>query len=157
MFPLRLISNSVRNRLASPHRFPGCGWFPTDSRALAVAVFCLLHALGVVPGTGAVKAAAAELRAGAARVDITPSQPVLMAGYESRTNLSQGVHDPLSARALAFEQDGQRLVLVSIDNLGFYNQTADPLRAAILETCHLQGSELLLCAIHTHSAPTLIL
>ena len=102
-------------------------------------------------------AAADGLRAGAARVDVTPTQPVTMAGYASRTNLSQGVHDPLSARALAFDQDGARLVLVSLDSLGFYNQTAEPLREAILQACGLKPSELFLCAIHTHSAPTLSL
>jgi len=99
----------------------------------------------------------AGLRAGAARIDVTPEQPVVLAGYASRTNLSTGVHDPLSARALAFEQDGRRLVLVSLDNLGFYNDTAEPLRQAILEKCHLEPSELFLCAIHTHSAPLLTL
>jgi neutral ceramidase len=81
----------------------------------------------------------------------------MLAGYESRKDPSQGVHDPLSARALAFEQDGKHLVLVSLDVLGFYNQTAEPLRIAVLEACHLQPSELFLAAIHTHSAPTLTL
>jgi Neutral/alkaline non-lysosomal ceramidase, N-terminal len=99
----------------------------------------------------------AGLRAGASRIDVTPEQPVVLAGYASRTNLSEGVHDPLSARALAFEQDGRRLVLVSLDNLGFYNDTAQPLRQAILEKCHLEPSALFLCAIHTHSAPLLTL
>ena len=91
----------------------------------------------------ATPAKAGALRAGLARVEITPTQPVLMAGYASRTNLSTGVHDPLSARALAFEQDGKRLLLVSLDNLGLYNSTAEPLRRAILEACHLQPAELL--------------
>lgn len=96
-----------------------------------------------------------ELRAGVARIDITPTQPVTLAGYESRKDLSRGVHDPLSARMVAFEQGARHVVLVSIDNLGFYNGTAEPLRKAILEACRLQPSELFLCAIHTHSAPTL--
>jgi neutral ceramidase len=108
-------------------------------------------------GLTLLSASAEGLRAGLARVDITPTQPVLLAGYGSRTNLSRGVHDPLSARAVAFEQNGKRLVLVSLDNLGFYNETAEPLRQAILEACQLQPSELFLCAIHTHSAPTLTL
>ncbi|HSA00747.1 MAG TPA: neutral/alkaline non-lysosomal ceramidase N-terminal domain-containing protein, partial [Candidatus Paceibacterota bacterium] len=97
------------------------------------------------------------LRAGASRIEITPAQPVTLAGYASRKELSQGVHDPLSARAVAFSQGGNRLVLVSIDNLGFYNGTAEPLREEILNACRLQPSELFLCAIHTHSAPTLTL
>lgn len=99
----------------------------------------------------------AELRAGLARVDITPDQPVMLAGYESRKELSKGIHDPLFARALAFENGGRKLVLVSADNLGFYGGTADTMRQAVLEACSLQPSELLLCAIHTHSAPSLTL
>jgi hypothetical protein len=98
-----------------------------------------------------------ELRAGLAKVDITPTQPVKLAGYESRKDFSQGVHDPLGARALALEHGGTRLLFVSLDSLGFYNNTAEPLRNAIIEKCHLQPSELFLCAIHTHSAPTLTL
>jgi len=78
----------------------------------------------------------------------------MLAGYASRTNLSRGIHDPLSARAMAFEKDGKRLVLISLDILGFYNGTAEPLRRAILNECRLQPSDLFLCAIHTHSAPT---
>jgi neutral ceramidase len=101
--------------------------------------------------------AADFLRAGAARIDITPSEPVILAGYASRTNLSRGVHDPLSARAIAFAQGDRKLVLVSLDNLGFYNTTAKPLRDAILEACRLEPANLLLCAIHTHSAPMLTL
>ncbi len=99
----------------------------------------------------------AVLRCGIAKADITPTKPVQMAGYSSRKELSQGVHDPLSARVVAFECGGKRAVLVSLDNLGFYNDTAAQIRAALLERCKLEPSELLLCAIHTHSAPTLTL
>ena len=97
------------------------------------------------------------LRAGAARMDVTPTQPVTLAGYASRTNVSRGVHDPLSARAVAFAQGERKLVLVSLDNLGFYNNTAQPLREAVLRGCGLEPSGLFLCAIHTHSAPALTL
>jgi hypothetical protein len=94
------------------------------------------------------------LRAGTAKIDITPKKPVKMAGYASRTELSKDVHDPLSARVVAFENDGKRLVLVSTDLIGFYNGTADHLRSAILQEFKLQPSELFLSAIHTHSGPS---
>jgi neutral ceramidase len=97
------------------------------------------------------------LRAGTAREDITPTKPVALAGYESRRELSQGVHDPLSARAVAFELNEKRLVLVSTDVLGFYGGTAESLRKAIVTACQLQPSELFLAAIHTHSAPDVTL
>jgi hypothetical protein len=95
------------------------------------------------------------LRAGTAKIDITPENPVKMAGYSSRTGLSQGVHDPLSARVVAFENNGQRLVLVSADLIGFYGGTADHLRKIILEEFKLNPSELFLSAIHTHAGPSL--
>ena len=95
------------------------------------------------------------LRAGIAKIDITPAKPVKMAGYGSRTGLSKGVHDPLSARAVAFENNGKRLVLVSTDIIGFYNGTAEHLRKIILDEFKLKPSELFLSAIHTHSGPSL--
>lgn len=94
-------------------------------------------------------------KVGVARTDITPEQPVTMAGYASRKDLSQGVHDPLSARAVAFEQGPQRLVVVSTDILGFYNGTCEVIREAILSECSLRPEQLFLSAIHTHAAPTL--
>ncbi|MHC4461472.1 MAG: neutral/alkaline non-lysosomal ceramidase N-terminal domain-containing protein [Planctomycetota bacterium] len=95
------------------------------------------------------------LHAGTAKIDITPEKPVKMAGYSSRTGLSKGVHDPLSARAVAFQNSGKRLVLVSTDIIGFYNGTADYLRKIILKEFKLKPSELFLSAIHTHSGPSL--
>ena len=97
------------------------------------------------------------LRAGTARKDITPTKPVMLAGYGSRNKPSQGVHDPLFVRVIAFEQNGKHLVLVSTDNLGYYDGTAARFRKTIAEACHLQPSELFLSAIHTHSAPSLTL
>ena len=53
-----------------------------------------------------------------------------MAGYAARKDLSQGVHDPLGARAIAFELDGKRLVLVSADLVGFRTDVGDSIRKA---------------------------
>jgi hypothetical protein len=97
----------------------------------------------------------AALRAGVAKVDITPKKPVKMSGYASRKALSTGIHDPLSARVVAFECGGKRLVLVSTDLIGFYGGTADFLREAILREFDLEPSELFLSAIHTHAGPSL--
>jgi len=97
------------------------------------------------------------LRAGVARIDITPKEPVTLSGYGSRKDLSKGVHDPLSARVVAFENNGKRLVLVSTDLLGFYGGTAEQFRETILAKFNLQPAELFLTGIHTHAAPTLTL
>jgi hypothetical protein len=97
------------------------------------------------------------LRASVVKKDITPTKPVTMSGYAMRKDLSKGVHDPLSARIIAFEQDGKRLVLVSTDLIGFYGETCDAVRKAILDACHLQPSELFLTAVHSHGGPNLTL
>ena len=66
-----------------------------------------------------------------------------MSGYASRKDLSTGVHDPLSARAVAFEVGGKRLVLVSMDIIGFYGGTDEYMRKATLaKEFNLQPSEL---------------
>jgi len=103
------------------------------------------------------------LRAGTARIDITPKKPVKMAGYGSRTGLSTGVHDPLSARVVVFggtplrgnPNNGKRLVLVSTDLIGFYDGTAEYMRKVLLDEFQLESSELFLSAVHTHAGPSL--
>jgi len=95
------------------------------------------------------------LQAGTAKVDITPKKPVNMAGYGARKGLSTGVHDPLSARIVVFENNDKRLVLVSSDLIGFYGGTAEYMRKAIVNEFQLEPSELFLSAIHTHAGPSL--
>jgi neutral ceramidase len=95
------------------------------------------------------------LRAGTAKIDITPDKPVKMAGYSARTALSEDVHDPLSARVVAFENNGKRLVLLSSDLIGYYGGTAEHMRKVISSKFNLEPGELFLSAIHTHDAPAL--
>jgi len=97
------------------------------------------------------------LQAGTAKIDITPKKPVKMAGYGSRTGLSTGVHDPLTARVIIFKNNGKRLVLVSSDIIGYYSGTAEDMRKDILNEFQLEPSELFLSAIHTHAGPALTL
>ena len=115
----------------------------------------LFGACALLSPLSAAVAPSGVLCAALASEDITPTQPVTLSGYASRKELSQGVHDPLSARVVAFEQEGRRLVLVALDSIGFYGGTAAPLRQAILDTCRLQPEELWLVATHSHSAPGL--
>jgi neutral ceramidase len=119
--------------------------------AAAVGVWLLLSGVAVAGEPPDV------LRAGTAKQEITPAKPVMLAGYGSRKDLSQGVHDPLSVRVVAFERNGKKLVLVSTDILGFYGGTAASMRKAICDACRLEPSELFLTAIHTHGAPIVAL
>ena len=97
-----------------------------------------------------------RLRAGAAAVDITPAIPVALAGYLNPENrVSQGVHDRLYARVIAFADGSRRVVLVSCDLTSFIS--AAYFQSRILSKFHLQPEELFLCATHTHSGPELSL
>lgn len=97
---------------------------------------------------------AGVLKAGIAKLDITPDLPVQMSGYGSRTELSIGVHDNLYARVVAFENNGKRLVLISTDVIGYYGGTYEFILKSIQEESGLRQDEVFLCGIHSHSAPT---
>ncbi|NLN30230.1 MAG: hypothetical protein GX158_03170 [Bacteroidales bacterium] len=95
------------------------------------------------------------LTAGMARTDITPELPVKLYGYASRKTYSEGVHDPLSARVVVFENNGKRILLVSTD-IGSYGSEVYPvIRKAITDRFGFRESEIFLSTIHTHSSPTL--
>src|SRR5271167_4306710 len=68
----------------------------------------------------AVVSRAQDLRAGYAKVDITPTGPVMLGGYDLREAPSDGVwgNDRLYARALVFEASDVRVAFVECDVIG---------------------------------------
>src|SRR5262245_24956835 len=95
------------------------------------------------------------LKAGSARRDITPREPVPMWGYGSRHDaLSEGTLDPLYADALVMQAGDKKLAIVGLD-LGRSPAEASLQRirqqiktAAGIEYSFIAGS-------HTHHAPVL--
>jgi len=94
-----------------------------------------------------------DLRAGVARIDITPDIPVSLPGYDETRGMSKGIHDRLYARAVVFENGGKRLVMISNDLIGFYYEAFGSFQKSILDEFKLKPEELFLCAIHSHSSP----
>lgn len=97
-----------------------------------------------------------DWKAGVAKVVITPSQSMWMAGFASRTGPSKGkIHD-LWAKALALEDaGGQRSVLITTDLLGFPKMISDTIRKTLENRYHLSKAQIILNASHTHSGPVL--
>jgi Neutral/alkaline non-lysosomal ceramidase, N-terminal len=96
--------------------------------------------------------ASAELRAGVARVEITPPVLMQMYGYANRKcGPANGTHDPLAAKALVLEAGGSRLAIVTMD-LG--SLVSDNLRREVASKLNIPV--LLLSASHTHSAPSFL-
>ena len=125
------------------------GWRSGAGRAAAIAALvCSLGATAV--------AAETPWRCGAAAVKITPSEPLWMAGYGSRTHPSEGTLHELWVKALALETaDGHRAVVVCTDLLGFSRGTAQAVRAAAAERFGLKPQDLMLTSSHTHCGPVL--
>ena len=93
-------------------------------------------------------------KAGVASVVITPETNMWMAGYASRTNTSNGVKQDLFAKALAIEDEqGHRLVVVTLDLIGIPRTMRKNLEKRVQETFQLPPELLLLNASHTHSGP----
>jgi hypothetical protein len=96
----------------------------------------------------------AVLRAGAAAVDVSPREfPLNMPGGFS-ANMADGVHDPLHARALVLDDGKMTLALVVVDNLGVARETCDDAKAIAAQRCGIKPGNVLVCATHTHSAPS---
>jgi hypothetical protein len=100
---------------------------------------------------------AGTLRAGLAKIDITPSIPVKLYGYASRKTYSEGVHDPLTARVVVFENGGKRLILVSTDIGSYGSDVFNVFQKSIMEKYRISESELFMSTIHSHSSPILSL
>ncbi len=93
-------------------------------------------------------------RVGAARVNITPDEPLWMAGYASRTHEAEGKYSDLWVRACALEDaSGRRAVLVSFDLVGIHRPLSQAFCQALEQRCGLCRSQIALCFSHTHSGP----
>jgi neutral ceramidase len=102
----------------------------------------------------AVPVAAAEFRAGASAVDITPKVGTPMAGYYSE-RLAEGTHDPLYAKALVFEQDGEKAAVVVCDLLTQHRRLIHEARKENYQTTGIKGERVMISATHTHTGPVL--
>ncbi|MGM0495007.1 MAG: hypothetical protein ACQER1_18885, partial [Armatimonadota bacterium] len=93
-----------------------------------------------------------EIRAGSARLEITPPLGTALAGYFS-PRISDRVEDPLFAKALVLESGGERVALVSCDVICMPAAIADPARELVEERTGIPAGNVLICATHTHTGP----
>jgi len=103
----------------------------------------------VIPTRGAV------MKAGVAKVDITPPAGVQMWGYFDRLTGAQGTLDPLYARVLVLEVGEKRLALVDLD----YGRTFGPVAIERIRASARNSSGIsyvLVQATHTHAGPVIM-
>jgi hypothetical protein len=107
---------------------------------------------------GGLHALAAETlwKAGIARTVITPTEPLWLAGYGSRTNSANGKVMDLWVKVLALEDaHGHRAIILASDLLGIPQPMYQHLCAALKERFALEPDHVLLMASHTHCGPVL--
>ena len=100
-------------------------------------------------------AVAAEIAVGVAKVDVTPTHPVVLAGYGNRIEEFEGTYSPLWVRAIAIG-DENPVVVAAVDNCGFPAAVTDAVRRKIAAEGVFDASRLVVSATHTHSAPSLV-
>jgi neutral ceramidase len=116
-----------------------------------VSVWVILIGLGPV---GAAESSSGW-KAGVARVDTTPSKPVRMAGYASRTAPSQGVAHPLAAKALALEDArDHKVVFVTCDIIAFRRAFTNRVTERVKAKYGLPREDVVLFASHNHAGPS---
>ena len=97
----------------------------------------------------------AEMRAGVARVKITPELPAWLSGFAARTRPADRVAQDLWAKAVAFDDGaGIRLVIVTADLIGFTREVTDEVAQRVAAQHGLARREVLFNASHTHSGPS---
>lgn len=98
--------------------------------------------------------AGSEIKVGVAKMEITPTEPMRLYGYASRTAPFIGIYDPLFCRSVVFDDEATRAVIISLDS------GTIPL-GSWLQTIHVQLAEkydidhVFLTATHSHAAPRL--
>jgi hypothetical protein len=93
-------------------------------------------------------------RAGVATVDITPKTSLWMAGFARRKQASQGVAQPLHAKALALQVGRQPpAVLISVDLLGVTARSTAHVTSQVQRRHRIQRADLFFNASHTHCGP----
>ncbi|MBU6178606.1 MAG: neutral/alkaline non-lysosomal ceramidase N-terminal domain-containing protein [Verrucomicrobia bacterium] len=93
-------------------------------------------------------------KAGAASVVITPSEPLWMAGYGSRTAPAEGKETDLFAKALVLEDaSGKRGLVLTLDLVGIDRGFAGRVTDALAKQFQLPRESVAICTSHTHSGP----
>lgn len=95
----------------------------------------------------------ATILVGAAKIDVTPLNPVALAGYGSRTKEFEGIDTRLWARCLVIGK-ATPVVIVVLDNCGVPAEIRAHLAARLNEE-GIAEERLVVAATHTHNAPTL--
>ena len=93
---------------------------------------------------------------GVAKVDITPRHPIRLNGFGGRRAESEGVREPIWAKAIAVQSaTGEPHVLLTCDILGVPDRYVDEIVRRVSAKRPLKRENLVVSSSHTHCGPML--
>ena len=117
-------------------------------KSTAIVFFSCLLGLGVSAD------AYGEFRAGAAVIDVTPTDfPVLVNGGMLSRSVDT-VNTPLSARAIVLDDGQERLAIVVVDSCMMPRPFLDDAKKLAAQRTSIRPDRMLIAATHTHTAPS---
>jgi hypothetical protein len=97
---------------------------------------------------------AQDFKVGVGRADITPSEPVRLGGYASRTKPTSSIDQHLFAKALAIRDPaGATTIIITADTIGTPRSFNDQLAARLEQELKVDRAHFLFCCSHSHSSP----
>src|SRR5579859_4372324 len=111
-----------------------------------VSVSYAILAIGIWQGAAAQAPQSASLKAGAAKVDVTPAPSELPKNYE-------GIFDHLYSRAIVLENGSASAALISVDAGAIPDPVWRGVTEQLAKELGIPTTNVLMTATHTHSAP----
>jgi len=84
---------------------------------------------------------------------ITPPSDCILDGFAARDHGAEGIHDDLSATALALSRGGRMVVILGLDLLELTDDQIDIIWHRAYESYNLKPEELFINCSHTHAGP----
>ena len=130
-------------------RSPGGNGWRTPGHHWPLLFALLLPLLLPIPGEGG-----ESWKAGVAKINITPDEPLLLSGKRQRTQPATKTLPELWAKAVVLEDPaGNRALLVTLDLVGIGREVSDAVRDALMAQHGIQRRQVALCTSHTHNGP----
>lgn len=96
------------------------------------------------------------MKAGFAKVCITPPIGSALTGFIARSGVATAVHDDIFVRSLVFEQSGRAVAILSIEVLALSAETVAAIRDRVSKCTGIVAGDIMVAATHTHSGPVTI-
>lgn len=96
-----------------------------------------------------------DLFLSAGNIDITPDKPIALAGFAERHGAYSQIHDRLEINLAVLQQEGQYVLLYSIDTLFIPEEFTQIILEKFGTQYNLQEKDIWIAASHTHFAPGL--